>query len=387
MPELRSIYPSAGAEYYIEKHYRDNRNGSLVLYYLLLGLFIIGFGLLFIFQVDISVRSNGLYRSVHERTEIRSLVAATVEKVLVKENDHVTAGAPLIQLLSNSVNDKQDALTSQNNELVKQQRDLQQLLQGKFQHLQTQLYIQEQVVYRSKINEITTRLTVARKNFLRYKELYQEKIISTAEYEKFEADHKTIQNELLLYTEQQRDKWQSELTALNVKLNDLQAQHTAFTEERNLYTISSPTSGFIQQLKGIAPGSLLLAGDLVGEVSPDSGLMAEIYVSPKNIGYIHEGMAVRMQIDAFDYNVWGMVAGKVKSISRDIFVQDGQPLFKVWCQTSNPVLRLKNGYQGTIKKGMTVQARFLVTRRTLFQLLFDKADDWLNPNLLPNEHE
>ena len=93
-----------------------------------------------------------------------------------------------------------------------------------------------------------------------------------------------------------------------------------------------------------------------------------------------------MQIDAFNYNVWGMGAGRVRSISSDIFIQDGQPLFKVWCETDHPVLRLKNGYQGTIKKGMTVQARFLVTKRTLFQLLFDKADDWLNPNLIPYEH-
>lgn len=385
MPESNRIYPSAGASFYIEKHYRDHRNGSLVLYYLLLGIFIIAFILLFILRVDISVRSIGLFRSARERTEIRSLVAATVEKVLVKENDRVTAGAPLIQLLANSVNGKQGAVISQKNELLRQQQDLQQLLQGKGRHLTTQLYIQEQVVYRSKINEITIRLNVARKNFQRYKQLYQEKIISTAEFEKFEADYRTTQNELSLYVEQQRDKWQSTLTALNMQLKDVQAQHTAYTQEQNLYTISSPITGFIQQLKGIAPGSLLNAGDLIGEVSPDSGLLAEIYVSPKNIGYIHEGMAVRMQVDAFDYNVWGMAAGKVKSISRDIFIQDGQPLFKVLCETNNPVLQLKNGYQGTIKKGMTVLARFQVTRRTLFQLLFDKADDWLNPNLIPNE--
>lgn len=385
MPELNRIYPAAGASFYIEKHFRDYRNGSLVLYYLLLGIFISAFILLFFLRVDISVRSAGLFRSPSERTEIRSLVAATVEKVLVKENDHVTAGAPLIQLLSNSVNDKQGALISQKNELLNQQQDLQQLLQGKYRRLTTQLYIQEEIVYKSKISEITVRLNVAQKNYLRYKELYEDKIISTAEFEKFEADYRTVQNELSLYKEQERDKWQSDLTSLNMKLKDVQAQHTANTEERNLYSIASPTTGFIQQLKGIAPGSLLMAGDLVGEVSPDSGLLAEIYVSPKNIGYIHEGMAVRMQVDAFDYNVWGMVAGKVRSISRDIFIQDGQPLFKVWCVANNPVLQLKNGYRGAIKKGMTVQARFLVTRRTLFQLLFDKADDWLNPNLIPNE--
>ncbi|WP_207510558.1 HlyD family secretion protein [Longitalea luteola] len=386
MPESSRIYPSAAAEYYIEKHYRDHRHGSLVLYWLLLGLFIIAFVLLFIVRIDISVRSSGLFRSARERTEIRSLVAATVEKVLVKENDHVSAGEPLVQLLANAVNDKQGAVISQKNELLKQQQDLQQLLRGKYQHLRSRLYMQEQVVYNSKLHEITIRLNVARRNFNRYKELYQEKIISTAEFEKYEADYRTAQNELSLLREQQRDKWQSELTALNIQLKDLQARHTAYREEQGLYTISSPTSGYIQQLKGIAPGSLLTAGELIGEVSPDSGLLAEIYVSPKNIGYLYEGMTVRMQIDAFDYNVWGMVPGKVRSISRDIFIQDGQPLFKVWCEINKPVLRLKNGYQGMIKKGMTVQARFLVTRRTLFQLLFDKADDWLNPNLIRNEH-
>jgi len=30
---------------------------------------------------------------------------------------------------------------------------------------------------------------------------------------------------------------------------------------------------------------------------------------------------------------------------------------------------------------MTLRALFFVTRRTLFQLLYDKADDWLNPNV------
>ena len=33
------------------------------------------------------------------------------------------------------------------------------------------------------------------------------------------------------------------------------------------------------------------------------------------------------------------------------------------------------------KKGMTVQARFIVARRSFWQLLFDKVDNWLNPNL------
>lgn len=46
-----------------------------------------------------------------------------------------------------------------------------------------------------------------------------------------------------------------------------------------------------------------------------------------------------------------------------------------WQRLSRP----KNGYKGYLKKGMTLQARFIITERTLWQLLYDKVDDWINP--------
>jgi HlyD family secretion protein len=42
-------------------------------------------------------------------------------------------------------------------------------------------------------------------------------------------------------------------------------------------------------------------------------------------------------------------------------------------------LKLKNGYKREIGKGMTLNARFEITERTLYELLYDKMDDWLNP--------
>ena len=30
---------------------------------------------------------------------------------------------------------------------------------------------------------------------------------------------------------------------------------------------------------------------------------------------------------------------------------------------------------------MSFTARFMITERTLYELLYDKLDDWLNPNL------
>ena len=39
----------------------------------------------------------------------------------------------------------------------------------------------------------------------------------------------------------------------------------------------------------------------------------------------------------------------------------------------------KNGQIGKLKKGMTASAHFMVTRRSLFDLLYQKIDDWANP--------
>ena len=50
-------------------------------------------------------------------------------------------------------------------------------------------------------------------------------------------------------------------------------------------------------------------------------------------------------------------------------------------------MQLKNGYNSTIRKGMTLTARFTITNRTLWQLLYDKIDAWLNPKIISNvEH-
>lgn len=44
-------------------------------------------------------------------------------------------------------------------------------------------------------------------------------------------------------------------------------------------------------------------------------------------------------------------------------------------------LSLPNGNKVMVGKGNTFNARFFLVDRTLWQLLFDRADDLFNPNL------
>lgn len=90
-------------------------------------------------------------------------------------------------------------------------------------------------------------------------------------------------------------------------------------------------------------------------------------------------MKARFQVSAFDYNQWGILTGEVQEISNDVNIINNRPVFTVRSTLGQTYLELENGYRGELKKGMTMQARFIITRRSLFQLLYDNVNDWLNP--------
>ncbi|WP_169704525.1 hypothetical protein [Runella slithyformis] len=82
-----------------------------------------------------------------------------------------------------------------------------------------------------------------------------------------------------------------------------------------------------------------------------------------------------------------MVIVSLTDIAKDFTIppasgasKPNEAFFRVKCRLATTALKLQNGYETRLQKGMTLQAGFVVTRRTLSQLLFDKVEDWLNPN-------
>jgi hypothetical protein len=144
--------------------------------------------------------------------------------------------------------------------------------------------------------------------------------------------------------------------------------------------VIAPTDGEIIQSSDILPGSIVTPGQKVAEISPDGELIATCFVKPADIGLIHENQKVKIQVDAFNFNEWGMLHGDIIDISDDMILENGSAAyFRVKCKPEKEFLSLKNGYKAEIKKGMSLNTRILVTRRSLYHLLFDKADKWFNP--------
>ena len=387
------IFPAEFLSLTAEYHFQKYKSQTNAVYCMVLGIVFLALFSMFFIKVNINVKSLGTIKSSTEHNEIKSLVSATVDSLFIKENQRVSKGQILLRLKAAAINQQDLSARSQLIEFEAQLTDLRLLVSIVKSHdwksspnLTSSLYGQQFVLVQQKARDATNRLSAANKNEERYSYLYKNKVVSASEYDAVHLTYQNAKSSLQLIYDSQAAQWQAALNELKTQMLNLKSQGESITQQKDLYTLRAPVSGTIQNLEGIQPGSVIAANERIAEISPETGMIAEIYVLPKDVGLIRLGNKVNFQVDAFNYNQWGQLTGKVLTVSNDIFTKDGQqPFFKIRCQLDQNYLKLKNGYVGRVKNGMTLQANFYVTRRTLFQLLYDKADNWLNPGHLPDK--
>lgn len=353
---------------------------SRVIYIAVIIIIVTTIILLPIIKVSLSIQGRGLIRPVAEKTEVKAIQPELVTSVHIKEGQFTRKGDTLIVL-------RQDILLSKiqyvQNELRKSQRfigDLSILTERKNSQLRSDLYTQQFTSFIRKNTILDSKIEKAQKEKQRNKSLYENQMISAKEYEDLKYHLKLLEDEKSILESNQIAQWKAELVKYYSEAENLQRQLDQLEKERELYTIMSPVSGTIEEFSGIYVGSILQTGQTIAIISPESDKIAEVFISAKDVGYLSEGQMAKMQVDAFNYNQWGVIEGEIIDISNDFILVDNTPVFLVKCRLNKDYLELKNGVKGNIKKGMTVNARFMLAKRSLFQLLYQKSDDWLNPS-------
>jgi membrane fusion protein, peptide pheromone/bacteriocin exporter len=340
----------------------------------------------FIF-VDVSVQSNGVIRTVAEKNEIRSLVSGLISVAKVKENTPIMQGQTLFILKTDVLDTKIRLNSYQQNEKRQLIQDLSLLVKIdsssilKVKGLMSPLYIQQYNQFRYTLQESIQRQRKVKKELDTDRFLYKEKVIAMREFDEKEYAYNQLVAEYRSSIERQITLWQSDLSRYQIEFTELEALQKQLLEEKEQYVIKASATGTIQQLTGKYVGSSIQAGENLGIISPDSNLLVECYVSPQDIGFLRKDMQANFQINSFNYNQWGLASGKVLNVANDFIIQNQKPVFKVQCLMDKTFLKLKTGYIGKIKKGMNLRARFIITRRSIYQLMYDKVDDWVNPKV------
>lgn len=359
----------------------ENRIKTTIIYKgVVIILFLVIISLPF-FYVDISVSATSTVRPVLEKSTIVAAVSEYVDSVYVKEGAKLHKG-DIILTQRTQKNDIQHRYQSdRERELAEKISDIDKLSKGNIPSPFRSAEIQQDYLhYQSQLRKIDTDREQYEIEWKRNKILFDKGLISEREYNDVYYKYANIQNELAVLKKNQKSSWASKLYDYRMQLKEVSATDKDLAADKQLYTVKSPVDGTLEQFNGIYKGCSLTAGQEIAVVSPNGKLCLECYVSPRDIAFIKNGMEVRIQIEALNYNEWGVMTGRVTEIASDLVSANDTYYYKVKCSMDKDYLMLKHSdRRAYIKKGMSAVAHFMVTRQSLFTLIHKNVDEWANP--------
>ncbi|MEM7575070.1 MAG: HlyD family efflux transporter periplasmic adaptor subunit [Bacteroidota bacterium] len=376
------IFPFPLVAHNVEGLYaRHSRKSRAIYLTIVLGL--IGFGLALPFiNVQVSTRSQGILRPIADPALLTTAVSGQVIYSQLQNNRTVAAGDTLLMLDTDELTNQKEHLRPQVEEHRRFLTDLERMLQSSeenYPSLESALYQRDYQRFRREQEELKVRLQHAQRQYDRQEQLSAAGAISRAELEQAAFELQLAQAAVATSQDNQRRLWSQEKQRYQRELQGFLTELNGLDEQSERYVLLASQSGSLTQTTGIRVGGFAAAGQSLGTISATEGLIAEVFVSTADIGLIEPGMPVQFQMDAFNSNQWGLVSGQVIEISKDIQNVNDIPVFLVKCRMDSNKLSLKNGYEGELRKGMTLTAHFQLANRSLFQLLYDKVDDWLSP--------
>ncbi len=159
-------------------------------------------------------------------------------------------------------------------------------------------------------------------------------------------------------------------TQLNVKYQELRA----------------PVSGVIFDLQAKNPGFVANTTQKLLQIVPKDSLVAEVFITNKDIGFVKKGMNVDVRIDSFPFSEFGDIKGEVIDIGSDALPPDQNHQFyrfpaKIKLDRQN--LQLENQDRKiSLQSGMSITANIKVreerTVMSLFTEMFTKQIESLN---------
>ena len=376
---MPQIFPPEIINYSTETHFVKRQSKTWIVYLLVL-LFVTAtiVSLPFIY-VEVSTQARGVIRSEFDNNRLQMVVGGEVMDVRMTENQWVEQGDTLLVLNSDNLVFQMNRVRERIDENNAFMQDISFLLADNFSSVRTPRYLSEGNLFRSSYNEHQTRIAFLRHELAVSERLQQRDAIAYNEYLRDRNNYDNALRNLDNLREQFRNRWQAERTAFEQEIRSLQTDILRLTDEKTRFVLLAPVSGSIIQFSGIRQGNFIAPGQVIAEISANDNLLVETFVSPADIGFVNVGQPVRFQMDAFNFHQWGMAHGTVMEISPDIIAMGDQPVFRVRSSLDTKYLELRNGYRGNLTKGMTLTSRFHLTERTLWQLLFDRVDNWLNP--------
>ena len=138
--------------------------------------------------------------------------------------------------------------------------------------------------------------------------------------------------------------------------------------------ITAPMDGIVRNVRLTTIGGVARPGDEIMQIVPlDDELVVEAKVRPADIAFLKPGLPASVKLDAYDYSIYGVLAGQVSYISADTLTETvqgvEQPYYRLQVRTAGEGLKGRQGEPIVIQPGMTATVEVRTGDRTVLEYL------------------
>lgn len=387
-----------------------------ITFWIIIALFLITLLWLIFGRIDVVVSSRGMIIPDGEAKIIQPLETGIVSKILVTEGMFVTKGAVIMEIdpatTAPGLKSMQDNLQEMEREIKRLEamtqdkqyktdpREVDQL-QKQIYDTAREAYLQKRIIKEYEISKVTEQIAATKKErdannqilqTYRRKAARMKKVLDIIAYDEYEEVLNQIQNyaaneSKLNYKlrELNTSKAQAKADLLSMmaefKSNNLQelsrkkmdtAKFKADTDtlafKNSKQKLLAPCNGYVDKLFVHTIGGVVQSAQQLALVTPvNTPLMVKATVLNQDIGDIKEGMPVSLKIDAYNFQKYGLLKGKVKTISKNSIADEklGQ-IYEVYIVPTKIEL-IKNGQKKKVSTGMTLTAEIQVGKRRIIE--------------------
>jgi multidrug efflux pump subunit AcrA (membrane-fusion protein) len=106
------------------------------------------------------------------------------------------------------------------------------------------------------------------------------------------------------------------------RLQEIDSQISQLRQTLQYQELKAPVSGTVFNLQANLPGYVANTTEPILEIVPTDSLVARVFITNQDIGFVREGMEVDVRIDSFPYSEFGDVKGTLTQVGSDALPPD-----------------------------------------------------------------
>jgi HlyD family secretion protein len=182
----------------------------------------------------------------------------------------------------------------------------------------------------------------------------------------------------LLTTERQRQQSQAEIAQIQAEVASLRSQIKNLTLQIQQSQLKIPVEGTVFALPQQHAGAVVQPGQMLATIAPkDAPLVLRAQITAANSGFLKVGLPVKIKLDAYPFQDYGVVPGKIrwispnsKSLQNDQSNSRQEAVFDIEVELEQTGIQVGNRTIA-LKPGQTAKAEIIIRQRRVADFFLD----------------